>query len=296
MLQPMRPLRSATTMFWPACRAPLAASNASSIVRAASSGVTRRGEPLGRMRHPAVGAQAAHDSPARAPVPRSSSAPSGHGAPARRPRSLPRVVSNSRQPSRRPVPVRVRRVELEQDDVAPVGVGVGEAPGDVRVAADDERRARPAASRRRAAAAPAVGLVGPFERGAVPGVRHADRRGACRWRRARAPSAVSRADTASCCCRARRRPACDAHGFARPRCAAPPRTRAVAGRSPGLPVRCAAGCRRPARALGGIANGSPTTGVSHSVPRGARKSNMPAAARRASWRASTRRSRRCPAA
>ena len=43
-------------------------------------------------------------------------------------------------PLRRQVLARLRAVGLEQDDVAPVGVGVGEPPRDVRVAADHERR------------------------------------------------------------------------------------------------------------------------------------------------------------
>ena len=38
----------------------------------------------------------------------------------------------------RAVASRVLRIDLQQDQVAPVGIGVGEAPGDVRVAADDQ--------------------------------------------------------------------------------------------------------------------------------------------------------------
>ena len=51
------------------------------------------------------------------------------------------VVPFERAPAvGRQVPARPGGIDVEQDDVAPVGVGVGESPRDVRVAADDDGR------------------------------------------------------------------------------------------------------------------------------------------------------------
>ena len=110
------------------------------------------------------------------------------------------ITSSCRSNSFHPEGVRyrfgVRRIDLEQHHVVPVGVGVGEAPGHVRVAADHD--SGNAGQRDANHAVTAAGIVGIA---AIPAPR--DTRcsapgspGACRWRAAAGHRPVRRPDTA----------------------------------------------------------------------------------------------------
>ncbi len=68
-----------------------------------------------------------------------------------------------------PVTGGILRIDVEQDEVAPIGVGVGESPGHVRVAANHERGR---AGQRDADQTHRSRRLRPLERGAIPRVRH----------------------------------------------------------------------------------------------------------------------------
>ena len=73
----------------------------------------------------------------------------------------------------REVGVRVGRVDVEHDEVRPVGLGVGQAPGHPAIAAGDQCRD---AGQRHADGAPGVArlaFIGPDQAGAIPGGGHA---------------------------------------------------------------------------------------------------------------------------
>ena len=130
-----------------------------------------RRKPVGRVRHPPVGAEP------------STMIRTKHGSPDRpldvlTLRQLSRdvddliVVLEASPGVRGPVHAGLLRIRLEEDDVAPVSVRVGESPRNVRVAADHHRRD----AGQRDAVQP-VRLrtdrrIRPLERGAIPGVRH----------------------------------------------------------------------------------------------------------------------------
>jgi hypothetical protein len=75
---------------------------------------------------------------------------------------------------RRHVPVGVHRIDVEQDEVAGVGLRVGESPGDERVASGDQRRVAGERDAFEEARLRRISLVAPFQHGAIPRVGHAD--------------------------------------------------------------------------------------------------------------------------
>ena len=83
------------------------------------------------------------------------------------------VVDERAQARRRAVEVGAAWVDLQEHEVAPVPLGVGEAPGDLPVRADDHRRH---AGEGHAGHPPRgrSGALRPGEGGAEPGRRHAE--------------------------------------------------------------------------------------------------------------------------
>ena len=260
MVQPMRPDRSARTRFCPGTPAPLAASKASSSVRTRSSGVSDAPSRSGGVPHPARRAQAAHEvrpdhrSPDRPAHGEALGVLTGHG-------DLFLVLREALPALGRLIAVRIGWVQVQQDQVGPVRVGVGEAPGQIGVAARDERGdARQRGADQRVRLRRVASGHSRRARYHVLGTRIAR---CMSFATSAAPSRVSRPPTAQLLL-----PSATSSSLDAPRrLVLEPRRRpsARAARSPACPFASAAGCRPPPRDRG-LSNGSPTTGASHSVP------------------------------